>query len=137
MHSNGTYEHWQKEDLIFILTYDEWAPSRVWQYKCHTYFPSPFWRTFRHMVDFTFGMWSRYGCSLQSVIGSVELSNGSAHFGSLSERHTQHLMPSTVDKERKKNIRVRKNSLSSKNNLVCTKRKRKKKRFHCDSKNWL
>ena len=48
---------------------------------------------------------SSFSC-LQSVIGTVELSNGSAHFGSESDLHTQHLMQSPV----------KSNSLS--NNLI-------------------
>lgn len=53
---------------------------------------SPFWRVLRHMVGRTPGKWPSSGTCLQSVIDRVLLSNGSAHFGSESERHSQHLM---------------------------------------------
>ena len=37
--------------------------------------------------------------SLQSLIGKVELSNGSAHFGSASEWQTQHFIEKPKNKE--------------------------------------
>lgn len=43
-------------------------------------------------MAFTPGKCCNSALCLQSVIDSVLLSNGSAHFGSLSERHSQHLM---------------------------------------------
>ena len=55
-------------------------------------FSSPFCLTFLHMVDSSPGRWSLGFSCLQSVMGKDRLSNGSAHLGSPSERHTQHLM---------------------------------------------
>lgn len=52
----------------------------------------PFCLIFLHIVALTPGKCS-FGCAcLQSVMESVLLSKGSAHFGSLSERHSQHLI---------------------------------------------
>lgn len=54
--------------------------------------PYTFCRIFRHIVAFTPGKCSFIGSCLQSVIDNVLLSNGSAHFGSESLRHSQHLI---------------------------------------------
>ena len=57
----------------------------------------PFWRTLRHIVGSKPGKCS-LGCSvLQSAIGKDVLSKGSAHLGSPSERHTQHLIESPMN----------------------------------------
>ena len=48
------------------------------------------------MVDRRPGRWSLGFSCRQSVIGNEVLSNGSAHFGSPSDRHTQHLIDSPV-----------------------------------------
>lgn len=56
----------------------------------------PFCRIFRHIVGRTPGKCSKSGCCLQSVIERVLLSNGSAHFGSASERQSQHFILKTV-----------------------------------------
>lgn len=53
---------------------------------------SPFCRILRHIVGLTPGKCSKSFACLQSVIGNVELSNGSAHFGSESDLQTQHLI---------------------------------------------
>jgi hypothetical protein len=52
----------------------------------------PFWRIFLHISGLTPGRCCKSGSCRQSLIGTVELSKGSAHFGSESERHTQHFM---------------------------------------------
>lgn len=52
----------------------------------------PFWRIFLHIVASTPGRWSFGSTCLQSVIERVLLSNGSAHFGSESDRHSQHFI---------------------------------------------
>lgn len=64
----------------------------------------PFWRIFRHMVGRTPGKWANSGCCLQSVIDSVLLSNGSAHFGSASERQSQHFILKTVKSTKMKHF---------------------------------
>lgn len=56
----------------------------------------PFWRVFRHIVGRTPGKWPSSPTCLQSVIDRVLLSKGSAHFGSESDRHSQHLIASPV-----------------------------------------
>lgn len=59
----------------------------------------PFWRIFRHMVARTSGKWVS-GCTrAQSVICRVLLSKGSEHFGSESDRHSQHLMANPVEND--------------------------------------
>lgn len=65
----------------------------VLMYRCAV----PFCRIFRHMVGRTPGKCSKSGCCLQSVIERVLLSNGSAHFGSASDRQSQHFMLKTVE----------------------------------------
>lgn len=59
----------------------------------------PFWRIFLHIVAFTPGKCAKPPDSLQSVIDNVELSKGSAHFGSESDLHSQHLIdnPTIID----------------------------------------
>lgn len=59
-----------------------------------TYRHSPwtFCRIFLHIVALTPGRCSLPSACLQSVIESVLLSNGSAHFGSESLLHSQHLI---------------------------------------------
>lgn len=52
----------------------------------------PFCLIFRHIVALTPGICSNSGTCLQSVIDNVLLSNGSEHFGSESERHSQHFI---------------------------------------------
>ena len=54
----------------------------------------PFWRTFLHIVALRFPKCFLSFSILQSVIGNDLLSKGSAHFGSPSDRQTQHLMES-------------------------------------------
>lgn len=56
--------------------------------------PCTFCRIFLHIVALTPGKCSFGSTCLQSVIESVLLSNGSAHFGSESLRHSQHLIAS-------------------------------------------
>ena len=63
----------------------------------------PFCLTFRHMVASRPGRWSLGFSWAQSVIGKLVLSNGSAHFGSPSDLHAQHLIPLTEIKEVHKN----------------------------------
>lgn len=48
------------------------------------------------MVGLTPGKCSKSGSCLQSVMGTVVLSNGSAHFGSESDLQTQHLIDNPV-----------------------------------------
>jgi hypothetical protein len=60
--------------------------------KKHVLTDIPFWRIFLHISGRTPGRCGNSGSCRQSLIGTVELSNGSAHFGSESERHTQHLI---------------------------------------------
>lgn len=62
--------------------------------------PCTFWRIFLHIVALTPGKWSFDSACLQSVIERVLLSNGSAHFGSESLRHSQHFIarPETINK---------------------------------------
>lgn len=57
--------------------------------------PWTFWRIFLHIVALTPGKCSFDSTCLQSVIESVLLSNGSAHFGSESLRHSQHFIENT------------------------------------------
>lgn len=52
----------------------------------------PFWRIFLHIVALTPGKCSNCGDWAQSVIESVLLSNGSPHFGSSSDLHSQHFI---------------------------------------------
>lgn len=54
--------------------------------------PCTFWRIFLHIVALTPGKCSFGSTCLQSVIDRVLLSNGSAHLGSESLRHSQHLI---------------------------------------------
>lgn len=54
--------------------------------------PPTFWRVFLHIVAFAPGRCASSGATAQSVIESVLLSNGSAHFGSESLLHSQHLI---------------------------------------------
>lgn len=62
------------------------------QLRKYRHSPFTFCRIFRHIVALTPGKCCSSATCLQSVIDRVLLSNGSAHFGSLSERHSQHLM---------------------------------------------
>lgn len=65
------------------------------QLRKYRHSPCTFWRIFLHIVALTPGRCS-FSCScLQSVIESVLLSNGSAHLGSESLLHSQHLMART------------------------------------------
>ena len=59
----------------------------------------PFCLTFLHMVESNPGKCSLGFSCLQSVIGKEVLSKGSAHFGSPSDRQTQHF----IDSPEKKN----------------------------------
>jgi len=97
--------------LLIQLQYSIWishVPDRTIQYRSslsipgvpnhaqlRIYLQCPF--TFclilRH-IDALNGMCGSR-CSLQSVIGNDVLSNGSAHLGSASDRHTQHLIENT------------------------------------------
>jgi len=58
----------------------------------------PFCLIFLHNWGTMPGRCGRPGSLEQSVMGRVELSKGSVHLGSTSERHTQHLMPKPVKK---------------------------------------
>lgn len=58
----------------------------------------PFCRILRHIVGLTPGKCSKRATCLQSVIDNVLLSNGSAHFGSESDRHSQHFMQKPIQK---------------------------------------
>ena len=56
----------------------------------------PFCRTFRHIVGSSPGKCSRGFSVRQSAMGNEVLSKGSAHLGSPSDLHTQHLIDSPI-----------------------------------------
>lgn len=69
---------------------------------CFAPFYSPFCRIFLHMVGLTPGKCSNSGSCLQSVMGTELLSKGSEHFGSESDRQTQHLIAKPENDQLKK-----------------------------------
>ena len=75
------------------------TPSMIQLFDLIGYANLPFWRTFLHMVALRLPKCFRSFSILQSVIGKDLLSKGSAHFGSPSDRQTQHFIESPIDKQ--------------------------------------
>lgn len=77
------------EIICFSILYIKSILVKMWYFL-------PFCLIFLHMVGRMPGRCSNSLSCLQSLIGTVLLSKGSAHFGSVSDLQSQHFIPKAI-----------------------------------------